>query len=325
MSNVKYGSSKKVTQRNLKIMFWGDTSTRKTEEVLRNFPHVFLIDAEGNSDMCADNPDIPEYLVAKTKDPREAIKIIDDIAAGKIKFDDGSPVETLSIDSWSVIWYVQQEFASTMAEKRAARYNNRDASEANATQLDWGLAKRPMKMITNRMNNSPVKFLVLICRQKDLYDDNPDQNKSKKIGFQPDAVKGTTYEMNLGLHFVNDGTWKYEVSKVQGTLGDIFPMGKTGTKIDYKALFAYADKIRPSVGTEKSDLAVAEDQVSDVGNPKTFASLKEYAISLGIPAEKFGDALKSGGWTQYATSAHDTMEAYLNEWVTDNLHAGVKA
>ena len=127
------------------------------------------------------------------------------------------------------------------------------------------------------------------------------------------------YEMNLGLHFTNEGgAWKYNVSKVQGTLGKIFPMGKSGAKIDYNALFGYADKIRTSVGTEKSDTEVAADQASDVGRPKNFASLKEYAVALGIPVEAFGDALKSGGWTQYATSAHDVMEAYLQEWAATN-------
>ena len=143
MPKVLIGSSKTVTQRNLKIMFWGDTATRKTEEVLRHFPNVFLIDAEGNSDMCADNPDIPEYLFAKTKDPRDALQVIDDIAAGKIKFDDGSPVETLCIDSWSVIWYVQQEFASTMAEKRATRYQQQRRLRSQRDPVRLGSCQAP--------------------------------------------------------------------------------------------------------------------------------------------------------------------------------------
>lgn len=314
-------SSKKVTQRNLKIAFWGDTSTRKTEEVLRNFPHVCLIDAEGNSGMCIDNPAIPEFLMVSTKDPREIIDVIDRVSAGKIKFDDGSLVETLCIDSWTVIWSVQKEFANTMAEKRAEKWSNKSAAESNATQLDWGLAKRPMKMITNRMANSPIKYLVLICREKDLYAEGAKKNEQLKIGVQADCVKGTMYEMNLALRFIKsvDG-WNYEVSKVQGdALGKLFPIGSTGKKISYPALFAITSKIKPEVGTEQSEIDVATDQVSDTGNApakaKSFASLKEYALSLGIPEADFGAVLKTGGWTQYAVSTHDTMEAYLQEYV----------
>ena len=67
---------------------------------------------------------------------------------------------------------------------------------------------------------------------------------------------------------------------------------------------------------EASDDEVVERIASrDEQKVRTFASLKEYAVSLGIPAEKFGEALKSGGWTQYATNQHDTMEAYLQEWI----------
>ena len=40
-----------VSPGGVKLMFWGDTATRKTETVVRNFPNVLLIDTEGNSDV----------------------------------------------------------------------------------------------------------------------------------------------------------------------------------------------------------------------------------------------------------------------------------
>lgn len=46
--------SSEIKNRNLKIMFWGKTATRKTETILRNFPGVLLIDTEGNSDQCVE-------------------------------------------------------------------------------------------------------------------------------------------------------------------------------------------------------------------------------------------------------------------------------
>jgi hypothetical protein len=322
---VQIVSSKKVVNRNLKIAYWGDTSTRKTEEVLRNYPHVLVIDAEGNVGMCVDNPEIPEFLLVPTKDPRDILEVIDRVSAGKIKFDDGSPVETLCIDSWTVIWSVQQEFANTMAEKRAEKWG-KAGEEANATQLDWGLAKRPMAMIRNRMANSPIKYLVLICREKDLYSETSNKKEQQvKIGVQPDAVKGTMYEMNLAFHCIKgtDG-WTYEVSKVQGdALGKLFPLGATGKKIPYAKLFALTSNLKPSVGSEQSETDVAASQAAEASQPapkkiKTYASLKEYALKLGIPEADFGQVLKSGGWSTYSPSIHDTMEAYLNEWTEAN-------
>ena len=71
-------------------------------------------------------------------------------------------------------------------------------------------------------------------------------------------------------------------------------------------------------------LETSDDDVSikivgrEDNKTRTFASLKEYAVSLGIAEADFGAVLKLGGWTQYAMSTHDTMEAYLQEYVAAN-------
>ena len=54
--------SSEIKNRNLKIMFWGKTATRKTETILRNFPGVLLIDTEGNSDQCVG---VPSFVMGK--------------------------------------------------------------------------------------------------------------------------------------------------------------------------------------------------------------------------------------------------------------------
>lgn len=291
MPDFTITSSRNVTQRNIKIMLWGATATRKTETPLRLFPHVLLIDAEGNSDQCVDNPEIPEFLVVKTKDPRMILKVIDQVAAGKIKFADGSPVETLVIDSWTVIWSVQQEFANANAEKRAAKYN-RAVEDANTTQLDWGLAKRPMKQITNRMNNSPVKFLILTAREKALYKEGADL---VKIGEQPDCVKGTEYEMNLVLRLINaEGKWSYETTKVQGTLSNIFPLGKKGAKFPIGELLAYASKVKPVAVTEKGEDEIAGEQAEEANHTKE--DLIAYGKEKGLDLAGIGQALKGAGF-----------------------------
>src|SRR5512138_797823 len=139
---IKVQRSSEITTRHLKIAFWGRTATRKTETVLRNFPHVLLIDAEGNGELCAGAKEIPEFLYLKTKDPYEVIEAIDLASKGQLKFADGSPVETVSIDSTSVLWSGQQEVAYGLARRRAEKRNMAD-KEQNATQGEWATAKRP--------------------------------------------------------------------------------------------------------------------------------------------------------------------------------------
>ncbi len=145
--------SSQVATRNLKMMFWGATGTRKTETVLRNFPHVLLIDAEGNGRQCVDMPEIPEFLYAPTKDVLKAKKIIQAAAEGRLKLPDGAGVETVCVDSASVLWAVQQEVAGELGEKRSSK---------TITLQDWGKAKRPLKGLYTAINNSPIKYLLFI-------------------------------------------------------------------------------------------------------------------------------------------------------------------
>ena len=219
--------SGEVTPGGVKLMFWGDTATRKTEMVMRNFPHVLLIDAEGNSDTLLDHPDIPKFLRVKTKDIRQILKVLEAAAEGKLRFPDGALVETVSLDSWTVLWGVQSDVASRLAEKRAEK-KNWSVDEANITMTDWAKSKRPMKRVLNIINGSQIRYLVLVARQKDEYEQTPGQADPKKTGkVIPDVMKGTEYDVNLALHFGYDdkGKWYFETSKVQGSLVDLFPLG----------------------------------------------------------------------------------------------------
>ena len=114
-------SSKDVKIKYFKIMLWGDTGTRKTEFPLRHFPDVLVIDSEGNTDQCVDMPEIPEFLRLKTKDVRKVLDILKAVKQGKIKFPDGRLVRTVTIDSASVFWGVQQTVAYTRGEDRAKK------------------------------------------------------------------------------------------------------------------------------------------------------------------------------------------------------------
>ena len=85
----------------------------------------------------ARNHDLP---ADHAKDSRVIKEIIDDVARSKVKFTYGKPVETLAIDSVSVLWGVQQEMAYGSAEARVIKKGFK-AENSNATQLDWALVK----------------------------------------------------------------------------------------------------------------------------------------------------------------------------------------
>jgi hypothetical protein len=303
-------SSEKIDLRNIKMMFYGATATWKTETVLRNLPHVLVIDAEGNTDQCVDVPEIPPFLRVKTKDPRKVIQIIDMVAAGKLKFTDGLPIETVCIDSVSVLWSVQQEVAIASAEGRATR-KGWSADSATLTQLDWGLAKRQMKLIQNRLAGSPIKFLVLIAREKDLYKDtNGQDDKLIKIGVQADCVKGTQYDMNLVLHFTTEnGKWGATVEKVQGGLKSVFPLQGKLNKFPMPELLAYAQKVKPSLTNEKDEDQIAREIADAASEPHDQATLIRFASSQGVQKEQLGAVLKEAGFKGFTPEKWDEMKA----------------
>lgn len=287
------------------------SESRKTETVLRNFPHVFLFDSEGNSDQCIGMPEIAPFMRLKSKDTNEVVRVLDEIALGKIKFPDGSPIETVCFDSVSVYWGVQQEVAAVSAEKRAMKWN-KSPDEATLTPIDWVIGKRPMKKLANRINTLPVKYLVNIAREKDPYIEDDGTKGKIKPPPVPDAVKGTDHDMNLALRFVSEnGEWSYEVSKVQGALGKMFPMGAKGTKLDVAKLLEYSKNLTGAAAVEKDEIKLAKDihdaeGVSGVGN-KTMDRLLNLAEEMGVKKTDVGAILKEEGITGFNTANWDKM------------------
>jgi len=240
--NLPIVSSTTVKPRHLKILLWGGSGARKTESVLRHFPDVLLIDTEGNAEHCTEMPEIPEFLHARTKDLDEVIDVIDRVADGAVRFPDGRPVLTLALDSVTVLWTMRKDTRALIAEERSARYH-RSAEEANFTQLDWTMAKRPLMRLNARLNNCPIKFMIFTAREQDAYSvDDRNRDKITKIGVKPEAIKGLEYDMNLVLHLRHAetetgkrGPWECEVTKVQGALGAKLPVGKVLKTFSYGA------------------------------------------------------------------------------------------
>lgn len=253
-------SSKQVRPRHLKMLFWGDTGTRKTESILRHFPDVLIIDTEGNAEQCADMPEIPEFLLAKTKDLDDIIRIVDDVTAGKYHFPDGRPVQTLALDSITVLWTIRKDTRALVAEQRGARYG-KSAEEATMTQLDWSMAKRPLVRLNTRLANCPIKYVIYTARQQDKFKEDPkSRDKIIKVGEVPEALKGLEYEMNfvLRMRHNDEGAWECEVSKVQGALGKHLPKGKVLKQFPAKTILQYTGTLTGEAGADQDETKLAE-------------------------------------------------------------------
>ena len=313
-------SSSKITERRLKMLFWGSWGTRKTETILRYFPDVLIIDTEGNIDQVVGHPDIPEFLYDQTKDVHEIIKIMDDVAAKKIKFADGRLVRTLAVDTASVLWQVRQEVGAQAAEKRALRYN-KSADEATMTPLDWVTAKRPLKRLQTRMANMPIPFLIMTAREKVKYAEGAGKDPVQ-VGVEADVMKGLQYDVNLSLRFGNDETgWFGQVDKVQGVLSSKLPVGGIMRTFPSEYLISYASQIfRPGTLLDDSDVAAENLKTEEAEEAKKIERTQTNFIKWantahGLDGKQVGAALTAAGFKAFDATRWDEMVAAVSSAV----------
>lgn len=289
-------SSTSPLTRNLAILLWGPAASRKTETPLRYFPRPLVIDTEGKAQHAIGVPGVKEFLMVQTKDVYEILNVLDQLASGEILFPDGAPVETVSIDSGSVLWSVRQEAGSIMAEKRAAKRAHGGAVDPDAvtmTMLDWTRVKRPLKRLMTRLNNSPVKYIFVMAREKPLYEEikSGQRTELKKVGETPDIQRGIEYEVDMAFRFRLTKPWTCEVTRTRGLLENIMPIGTTHQEFPASELLEYATGEGVDV---QDEVAVAEEQV-EKHEPKSRADLVEYGREKNLTNKDIAAALKQAG------------------------------
>jgi hypothetical protein len=287
-------SSTEVPSKNCAILLWGPAASRKTEAALRHFPHPLVLDVEGKAHHAIGVEGVNEFLMVQTKDVYEILTVLDDLAEGKIKFPDGSPVETVSIDSASVLWSVRQEAGALMAEKRAKKYAGRNSSvdpdTVMMTMMDWNKVKRPLKRLMTKLNNSPIKYFIITAREKPLYEEIKQGGKTElqRIGETPDLQRGVEYEVDVSFRFLPGDPWKCRVTRTRGLLESIMPFGTEFEEFPHQTLIDYAT----GEGIQQQDeLAVAEAQVEQ-DRTKTREDLIDFGKDAGLTAEEIAEALK---------------------------------
>jgi len=323
MSKFKATESTEISTRNMRIIHWGGTGSRKTESVLRYYPRVLMIDIEGNGQQCVGMKEIPTFLHLRTTDVYEVADMLDAAAKGEFKFKDGKLPETVFIDGMSILWEVRKEVAADKAEARMNKWKAVSMDDVDISMREWGVAKRPMKALSTALSNAPFRYLVLSAREAPLTLPKPGGKTADDVvtvGFKMDAMKGLDYEANLAFHMFTDdqiignklvvGPWKCEVTKVQGALGTPLPKGKIFDKYPFDIIAAHAANLKPSVGNAKTDMAVAKEQekkddavegkVEVKAAPKAApvktgfskADLVAYAAFKQVPMDKVSIALR---------------------------------
>ena len=309
-------SSLDAPSKNTAILLWGPAASRKTETPLRYFPHPLIIDVEGKAQHAVGVEGVQEFLMVQTKDVYEILDVLEELSAGNITFPDGSPVETVSIDSSSVLWAVRQEAGAMMAEKRAKKYANSrhvDPDSVQMSMLDWNKVKRPLKRLMTRLNNSPVNYFVITAREKPLYQEIKQGNRTElqRIGEQPDLQRGVEYEVDVAFRFFNEVPWKCRVTRTRGLLEEIMPIGTEFDTFPHEALIQYATGTGPQM---QDDLEVAADQ-AEKDRTKNRNDLIDHGRELGLTAEQIAEALKEKG-LKFEPDKWDQMIAILDEYAS---------
>lgn len=318
---VQFLPSTQPVAKHLKVLLWGASGTRKTEAPLRYFPSCAVIDTEGATDLLHAMPGIPAFVALKTADIYEAIGAIEAIASGQVNLPDGSPVNTIVIDSMSVLWHVRQEAGLLNAEARMKRRLKGSGVNLDSVDMsfhDWGKAKRPIRQLMNRLNAIPF-HVVITARQRDEYVKRPGaQNDSDliRVGETFDAEKNLDYEVDIAFHMEVDreGRWSCTVTKVRGRMGKSFPVGRRFSEFPGKDLLESAET-RGEISQPPDLLAAARvgAKMNVVQNDKpSLAGLVNYAASVGLSREDLRDLLAANGITAYNPSRHQEIVEIIN-------------
>jgi hypothetical protein len=187
---------------------------------------------------------------------------VDAVAAGQYRFPDGRPVQTLALDSVTVLWTIRKDARALVAEQRSARWG-KSPEDATMTQLDWSMAKRPLVRLNTRLANCPIKYVIYTARLQDKYREDPkNRDRIVKVGEVPEAIRGLEYEMNLVLRLryaEEGGAWECVVGKVQGALGKTLPPGKVLKTFPSKAILQYTGHLSGEPGREQDETRLAEE------------------------------------------------------------------
>ncbi len=171
----------------VKALIFGASGVGKTYLALSAPEKIAMIDTEAGSSFYADRG-LSSYDVMHTKtfkDVRDAVRTL-----AETKHD----YQTLVIDPITTIWETLQVAAALARQKK-----RNSVDEVDLELLDWSKIKRLYKSLLTDIVNLPMNVIVT-AREKDELEKRG--SDLVKVGYKPDAEKGTVYAFDSVIRLV---------------------------------------------------------------------------------------------------------------------------
>jgi hypothetical protein len=235
---------------------------------------LYWIDTESGSDYY-DSSEGHGFKVLRSTDPRQAIQAVE--AASAAVNGDVRPV--VAIDSFSSIWFSQQEVAEQLTRQWSkGRGGNRASFRA------WGPAKKPLKKLYDLMMTTRCHVIVT-ARAKERYEVS-DAGEPVAKGLVPDVERNLAYAVDLIA--------KLDVNEL--------PEGEQPSPDDYTALVVGSRSSAIPIGTLFRDpkLCLFLPATSEGEVPESVVDTVDEQVHKALTAPSTWSELKSilegGNW-----------------------------
>jgi hypothetical protein len=175
------------TERPLRILVYGLPKRGKSHFVFTGarVGPLYWIDTEGGSDYYSPTEG-HGFRVLRSTDPRHAIQAVEAASASV----NGGVRPVVAVDSFSSVWFSQQEVAEELT-----RQWSRGRGGDRASFRAWGPAKKPLKQLYNLMMATRCHVIVT-ARAKEKYEVSRDGEPVAK-GIVPDVERNLAYAVDL--------------------------------------------------------------------------------------------------------------------------------
>jgi len=269
-----------LRERPLRILVYGLPKHGKSHFVFTGTAvgPLYWIDTEGGSDFY-DHTAGHGFRVLRSTDPAKAIAAIE--AASAAVKNDERPV--VAVDSFSSIWFAQQEVAEELT-KQWSRGRGGDRASFRA----WGPAKKPLKKLYSLLMTTRC-HVVLTARAKMKYAVSTSGEPTPK-GLVADMERNLAYAVDLVMEFSVDELAKGKLPKptaytalVVGSRSDAFPIGTLLRDPKLADLLPAMSEGEVPTGVVGS---VDAQVLSALTAPTTWAELKKLLTVADIPHEE---------------------------------------
>jgi hypothetical protein len=267
--NNPFKPATKVAKK-LKVLLYGASGSGKTLAAL-TFPRAAVIDTEGGTDLYAGRAGVPAFNVMRANSLAQVEE-----AMRFIQADNSKTIETLIVDSVSVLYDVQKEAADKANQNNGLGYR------------EWGKVNNRMVYLYNALANLNV-HVVVTAREAIEYETVG--KELRRVGFKPDADKRLVYMFDFIIRMTGDHTGLVEKSRG-------LDMGRTMPVVAYESFLKASGMF--AEGTPAPSLDVDAAAAVDA---QSYIDPTPQAIPVDML--RFADTERFTNFVQWAKDTHD--------------------